>query len=398
MTAKTQTPRRILAVHQGYELYGSDRTFISSLQAFRQSFPTAQIKVILPRDGLLLQELQRLGFEVELSRLWIARKANGLLGNLLLALAFPAYLFRAWRMMNAASVTYINTSVVFDYAIAARLTRRPSLLHIHEIPTGFAHKVIRTIARLSGATLIFNSEATKLAFEPLGGQPNALILNGVPDTARSSSRDSRDGDRVRILMIGRINDWKGQDLLVEALARLPAEIAERTELRLLGSAFESGPAERQLKSQIEALGLPCSIRMEGFVEDPSEAFEWSDFIVVPSRKPEPFGLVAVEAMMHRRAVIGASHGGLMEIIVDGETGLVFTPNDAEALASAIRRAATDRPSTAEMGAKGRARFEARFSLERYQRQLAKVVETVLAKDRPMDKAPAMASGGVESRS
>ena len=398
MTVRSDMPLRILAVHQGYELYGSDRTFISSLQAFRQSFPTAEIKAILPRDGLLLQELQRLGFEVELCNLWIARKANGLLGNLLLALAFPAYLFRAWRMMSDASVTYINTSVVFDYALAARLTRRPSLLHIHEIPTGFARKVIRTIARLSGATLIFNSEATKEAFEPLGRQPNALILNGVPDTARSPLPDSHDGNIIRILMIGRINDWKGQDLLIEALARLPADVAARTELRLLGSAFENGPAERQLKSQIETLGLTCSIRMEGFVEDPSEAFEWSDFIVVPSRKPEPFGLVAVEAMMHRRAVIGAGHGGLMEIIVDGETGLVFSPNDAAALASAIRRAAEDRQSTAEMGVRGRARFEARFSLERYQRQLARVVETALTKGQPMGKVPAVASGGVESRS
>ena len=398
MTTRSEAPRRILAVHQGYELYGSDRTFISSLQAFRQSFPTAEIKVVLPREGLLMQELQQLGFEVDLCRLWIARKANGVLGNLLLALAFPAYLFRAWRMMDAASVTYINTSVVFDYALAARLTRRPSLLHIHEIPTGFARKVIRAIARLSGATLIFNSQATKVSFQPLGRQPNAVVLNGVPDAARAPSVGDRKDARIRILMIGRINDWKGQDLLVEALATLPIELAERIELRLLGSAFENGPSERQLKSQIETLGLASSLRMEGFVEDPTEAFEWSNFIVVPSRKPEPFGLVAVEAMMHRRAVIGANHGGLTEIIVDGETGLLFTPNDAGALASAIRRAAEDQQMLADMGEKGRTRFEARFSLERYQRQMANAVETALANGRPFGKASAMASDGAASHS
>lgn len=394
MSARTEEPRQILAVHQGYELYGSDRTFISSLEAFRNSFPKAEIKVLLPREGALFDELRRLGFDVAVTRLWIARKANGLAGNLLMALAFPAYLFRAWRMMNAASITYINTSVVFDFALAARLTRRPALLHIHEIPTGFARTVIRTIARLSGATLLFVSRATQAAFEPLGRQANTVILNGVPDRAGPQAEPAAtDGERIRILMIGRINDWKGQDLLVEALALMPAEFARRIEVRLLGSSFEDGPAAAELASRIASLNLACTIRMEGFVDDPAEAFRWCDFIVVPSRKPEPFGLVTIEAMMHGRAVIAAGHGGLLEVVVNNETGLFFKPNDAGALASTIANAAGNMPATRAMGAKGRLRFEKNFSLERYQRHLASVTREALAGGEPAVKTGEPAVGG-----
>nr|WP_295884907.1 glycosyltransferase family 4 protein [uncultured Devosia sp.] len=369
----------ILAVHQGYELYGSDRTFISSVCALRRAYPGGALRIWLPREGDLAEALRERGFRVEIRPLWILRRANGLLGTFVHLLKLPIATSQALRAINQATLCYINTSVIVDYALAVRFASTPSIIHIHEIPTGMGMKIIRPIMRFARACLVFNSDATRRAFEPLDDQPNAVLLNGVPFRESQTPREpfSDPDARIRILMIGRINNWKGQDLLLQALANLPTSLASRIDLRFLGAAFESGPAEREIADLVKSLDLRCNVSFDGFVADPSEAYEWSDLVVVPSKKPEPFGLVAVEAMAHGRALVAASHGGLKEIVVEGETGFLFEPNNAEALAECIMAASEDTALTLSMGLAGKKRYEEHFSEQRYQEQFVSIVGALL---------------------
>jgi glycosyltransferase involved in cell wall biosynthesis len=92
----------------------------------------------------------------------------------------------------------------------------------------------------------------------------------------------------------------------------------------------------------------------------------SDAVVMPSRW-EGFGLVALEAMREARAVLAARVGGLAEIVVDGETGLLFTPDDVRSLEDAIVRCAEF--DLAGLGLKGRTRFEAAFGAERMAQEI-----------------------------
>ena len=93
------TPR-IACIHQGYELYGSDRSFAESVAALRQAFPDAEIEVVLPRRGPILGLLQGTASRVVIEPLWVLRRRN--LPKLLAAapVALPLAVLRAARAMR----------------------------------------------------------------------------------------------------------------------------------------------------------------------------------------------------------------------------------------------------------------------------------------------------------
>lgn len=351
---------KILCIHQGYELYGSDRTFLACVDFLREEHPDAEIRVILPKEGALATEMRQRGYIVEARDLWVLRKSYGWLGLILRGLRLPAFVWRAWKLIGAADMAYINTGVIFDYAIAARWYHRRSMIHVHEIPGKRVRPLFRGLLSFARAPLIYNSEATRAALAIAPAVPQRVVYNGTSGPAEATPAGTEVG-RLRILMIGRINAWKGQDLLVEALASLTAEQQARVTVRILGDVFEGAPFLDQLRRQVTAAGLDKRIEFKGFLANPGEDYRWADIVVVPSREPEPFGLVAIEGMSHARPVIAARHGGLTEIVADGQTGWLVAPNDAAALARAIAGALDRSPDLAAMGKAARERYLTLFT-------------------------------------
>ena len=100
-----------------------------------------------------------------------------------------------------------------------------------------------------------------------------------------------------------------------------------------------------------------------------------DIAIVPSTEPEPFGLVAVEAMMAKKPVIGSNHGGLKEIIVNGETGFLVEPKDINALKSAVEQLIKNPSLRKSMGEKGYLRAIVEFSEEKYVAEILTVLDT-----------------------
>ena len=352
--------KTIYAIHQGYELYGSDRSFIQCLEILRHTYPMATLRVLLPRQGPLSEFLSQRGFSCEICDLWILRRSYGL-GLIGRALALPAALWRAHRVFQASDLVYINTAVVADYLLVARLHRGKAIAHIREMPTGLAHRVVSALVRWSRATVFFNSQATAEAFPSAAGIHRAVIHNGFKGPLHAEPPQARKDGKLRVLMLGRINDWKGQDLLIEAIKLLPEMQRRTVELRIAGDAFEGQPYRSALETQIITSGLGDQVSIEGFIDDPSSLLQWSDVVVVPSRKPEPFGRVAIEAMAWARPVVAARHGGLVEIVDNESTGLMFTPNDVDALCRALTRFIDHPDLTKRLGKQGRRTYEARFT-------------------------------------
>lgn len=374
-------PQKILAVHQGYELYGSDRTFISSLIALRRSFPDAEIRTIIPKDGSLAKALASKGFAFRIEDIWVARKSNGLATTIIRTLLFPLFLLKAINNVSWSDTCYINTSVIFDYTLATRFCRANSFVHVHEIPTGIAMAVISLVLRISNSALIYNSRTTREAFTRLSDTESYVLLNGVdvgPPSPDMSLTDA--GPRTQILMIGRLNDWKGQDLLLKAVALLPVAVASAVTITFAGSTFGNSSYEDDLKELAKTLKVAAEVNFQGFVADPAALYATSHIVVVPSKKPEPFGLVAIEAMAHGKPVIAADHGGLTEIVVHQVTGLLFEPNSEADLARSIHALHEDRTRASEMGSAGRQRYFQFFTEDRYQQKLA----SILRNEQPQD--------------
>ncbi len=169
-------------------------------------------------------------------------------------------------------------------------------------------------------------------------------------------------DEPRLLCLGRLVHEKGFDLVLTAFA----SITERfRSLRLIIAS--DGPARPHLERQARELGLADAVDFIGWVESNKmpALFNSATIVVMPSRVTEGFGFVAMEAAMIGRPVVATRSGGLVEVVIDGATGLLVEREDSHALASAIAYL-LDHPDIArEMGRIARARALATFSWEQH---------------------------------
>ncbi|PYD63298.1 glycosyltransferase family 4 protein [Gluconacetobacter entanii] len=140
-----------------------------------------------------------------------------------------------------------------------------------------------------------------------------------------------------IVLPGRITPWKGQMLLLDALAQM-----ERTGgcgrdwiCVFVGDAKERDKHTQALVDRTRREGLRERVRFTGHCADMPAVMMLADVVVVPSLRPEPFGRVVVEAQAMGRPVVVAAHGAALETVEDGVTGFTFPPGDVTALAEAV---------------------------------------------------------------
>jgi glycogen synthase len=166
-----------------------------------------------------------------------------------------------------------------------------------------------------------------------------------------------------LLCVGRVLDAKGFDLAVTAFSIAAARFPD-LRLRIAGD----GPALPALRQQVAALDVVRQVEFLGWVA-PDEIpvlMDASTIVVTPSRV-EPFGLVALQAAQMARPVVGTRVGGLPEIVVDRETGLLVDSEDVEGLAHAIVFLLEHPEATRQVGRAARRRALGVFNWERYVR-------------------------------
>jgi glycosyltransferase involved in cell wall biosynthesis len=362
---------KILCVHQGCELYGSDKTFIQSVKAFRKKYPEAYIKVLLPKEGPLNSQLVDYANNIGYEPLWILRKTTikSLFGVGLFSL-IKSSLF-AWKLMNEFDKTYINTAVVLNFIIASFFSFSNRLIHVHEIPVGLSKYIFSLILSFARAPIVFNSKATQDAFFLPFWQKKTIVHNGVKTAENVNDKNIGPSDQLNILMIGRLNDGKGQELLLKALDEVPSKLLQKIKLKIVGDVFEEQVHFRDslLKTVSDNDKLNAFIEFEGFSFTPNKFYQWCDIVIIPSKKPESFGLVAIEAMSFGKCVIAAKHGGLTEIIEEGKSGLFFEPNSVNSLKSVIVKLLLDKTLTTVIGENGKAHFLAHFTEDNYIRKI-----------------------------
>lgn len=158
-----------------------------------------------------------------------------------------------------------------------------------------------------------------------------------------------------ILTGGRLVREKGIDLFLAALAGLPG--AWRAVIA--GDGLEAGA----LRAQAAATGLGERVTFAGWQDEAGMAalFRRAAIVAMPSRWPEPSGILGLEAMAHGRPVVAFATGGIPEWLADGETGLLAPPGDAGAFAGALAALLGDPARARRLGEAGRARAAQRFS-------------------------------------
>ena len=169
--------------------------------------------------------------------------------------------------------------------------------------------------------------------------------------------------RPVVMLPGRVTRWKGQGVLVEAMARLPGDALAL----LVGDAGGKAGFREELAARIAALGLRDRVRLVGHAQDMPAALLIADVVVHASTDAEAFGRTVIEAQAMERCVAASDLGGPTETVEDGATGWRVPPGDAAALAVAIDKVlAMPAAARAAIGARARAAVLAGYTTARMQ--------------------------------
>jgi glycosyltransferase involved in cell wall biosynthesis len=209
------------------------------------------------------------------------------------------------------------------------------------------------------------SEGVCAALKASGVEPARihLVPSGVEvarfagATARRSAARARLGladDAWVVASVGALEERKGHDVLLDAVATLP-------DPRLVVLIVGDGSQRDVLAARTAARGLGERVRLLGRVEDVTEILAAADVLAMPSRQ-EGLGVAALEAMAAGLPVIASRVGGLPEAVVDGATGVLVPVGDVGALAAAIASLAAGRDRARALGAAGAARVRERFTM------------------------------------
>ncbi|MDR3516218.1 MAG: glycosyltransferase family 4 protein [Azospirillaceae bacterium] len=183
-------------------------------------------------------------------------------------------------------------------------------------------------------------------------------------------------DRPIILLPGRLTRWKGQMVMLEALAKLG-----RRDLCCLFVGSDQGRIayRQELMARIAELGLDDVVHLVDECHDMPAAYMLANVVVSASTEPEAFGRVIVEAQAMGRPVIVTDHGAVAETVDPGVTAWVVPPGDSASLAEALAQAlAIDDDQRAILGARGMAHVAMRFTKERMTGDTLSVYTELLA--------------------
>jgi glycosyltransferase involved in cell wall biosynthesis len=350
--------RLILISH---ELSRSGAPLLSFLAARYLQEVGYLMQVLCPVDGPLRQDYARLGIPVFIvphilrdARVGVAwaEQAEGMLCNTILT----------WRSVFAAKAVGI-----------------PCYWWIHESRFGvkYAHQHPEVTEALSYATkVLFPTQHTASQYSRFSSGENYVpLLSGIEPPSVVSTGEQlfqKPADEFHLVCVATIEPRKGQDVLLQAIGLLPAEIARRTHLHLIGrSSIDKGFYR---KIALRAM-LMKNVHIHGELS-PSQVWQFvqmADAFVLASRD-EALPVSLLEAMALAKPIISSTAGGVGEVISSGSNGLLVEVENAKALMEAIKKLALDEAFRNELGRKAQQDFYARYTIEIMGSRLRQILE------------------------
>lgn len=354
-TSPAASPRRVLLVEINH-----DGTFGGSHQALfdlaRNLDPTLYQPVVLfYEDNPFAERLRNLGIRVQTwDAEWMREHgararwfAPGRALRLGAAVARRVSFLRRERI----ELVHINNSPSFsyyDWLPAARIVGIPCVTHLRGELYPMRNGVTRWLNRRFDHYIAISSYISGvLANENFPRQRITQIEDGI-DAEAFLSRVQRSRDDVRTelgvaagqllaVMVGHLREWKGQDVVLRALAQLTPQ--EQSRLRVVFAGADD-PIDTAFRARLDSLvsehRLGNCVAFLGGRTDVPDLMNAADLVLHASTRPEPFGLVVLEGMILGRLVIAAALGGPLEILSD-DSGWTFDPSDPSALAELLRR-------------------------------------------------------------
>lgn len=384
---------RILFIDQSGALGGGEFQLLEIAKRYRKT-----CRVVLLSDGPFRTLLEKLAIPVTVlpapnALIGISREHGGVreIGALPGVIGLTRQLA---RLAGDYDLIYANTQKAMVLAaLASRLVGKPLIWHLHDILSADhfsrAHRWVAVrLANSLVSRVIANSRATAEAFVAAGGDRTrvTVIHNGIDPSPFAPVSEERQlrlrtslglGAEPVVGAFGRLSPWKGQHVLIDALADLPGVHA-----MLVGAALYGEEAYADdLRVRTRAMNLADRVHFLGFRSDVPELMSLASIIVHTSVAPEPFGRVLVEGMLAKRPVVATRAGGVPEIIENGISGVLVAPADPDALANALAFLLSDTSQANRIAASGETRARRNFSLDSMLRRIELELAFVLARTR-----------------
>jgi len=377
---------KILFLDQSGKLGGAELCLLDIAKPYKDSclvglFADGSFKELLQQHNIPVQVLTTQSIQV--------RKESTFLQSLGSISSIAPLIAQVARLARDYDVIYTNTQkALMVGALASVLTPRPLVYHLHDIlSTDHFSSTNRylavTLANRCASLVIANSQATQAAFIAAGGRADMthVVYNGFD--IRNYQQHQLHSEQVcnqlglagKFLVghFSRLSPWKGQHILLAALAQCPENVAAI----FVGDAlFGEEDYVQQIHQQVAELQLEKRVKFLGFRSDVIPLMSACDLVMHTSIAPEPFGRVIVEAMLCGRPVVAAQAGGAVELVETGKTGWLVPPGEPTKLASVIVSCLNQPEKTAAIAYQGQLAASQRFDLQVIEQQLTQLLNQV----------------------
>jgi len=378
---------KILFLDQSGKPGGAELCLIDIAKPYRDSalvglFADGPFRHLLEQQQISVQVLATQPLQVRKESTWV--QGLGSLGQLAPMIARVALLSRDYDLI------YANTQKALVVgALASFFSRRCLVYHLHDILSAdhFSRtnrRLAVTLANRFASLVIANSKASQAAFVAAGGRSDIteVVYNGFEPEFYQSYQSNLDQLRQHLGLDGRflvghfsrLSPWKGQHILLAALAHCPNDVAAI----FVGDAlFGEQDYVKSLHEQVTVLGLEERVRFLGFRSDVVPLMKICDLIAHTSTAPEPFGRVIVEAMLCGRPVVAAQSGGAIELVETEQTGWLVPPGEPLLLAAAIANCRNQPEQAAIIARQAQIQASQRFQMSTINQQISELLHRCL---------------------
>ncbi|MCD6571383.1 MAG: glycosyltransferase family 4 protein [Deltaproteobacteria bacterium] len=348
---------------------GAEKILYQVLKGLKESHETFQLYLVAGSDGLLVDKVRQLSIPVHIEP--IPEDTRDFIG----LLKWGIKVLQIVRSLEA-NLIYLNTlrSILFT-SLPLKLLRVPIIWHEHNIQPSFVRRTLLNLLALwlpnkiiAVSQAVANTYWNVIRSRKIQVIHNALDLTGFPTKALNNIRKEFNicSEDSIVTIPSVLRPWKGHEYFIRA-AQLVTKKFPKCKFLILGEEVikkEKGYKQRLIELS-KSLNLDDNIIFTGFRNDVPNILLQSDVVVLSSILPDPLPTVVLEAMAVAKPVVATNVGGVPEMVVDKETGLLVPPKDYKAMANAILKLLMDKEYSRRLGKAGFERFNEVFTINKF---------------------------------
>jgi glycosyltransferase involved in cell wall biosynthesis len=360
---------------------GAEKILYQILKGLKKSQEIFQCYLVVGLHGLLVDRVRELSIPVYIEP--IPEDTRNLRG----LLRWGIKVFQLVRSLKGDLIYLNNLRSILFGSLPLKLLRKPIIWHEHNIQPSFLRKVLLNLLALwlPNKIIVVSQAVANQYWNIIQNRKiqviyNALDLSSFPERASSNIREEFNiPDGYSIVTIPSVlRPWKGQEYFIRAAQFVKKEFP-KCKFLILGE--EIIKRERGYKQWLirlsKSLGVDNDVIFTGFRKDVPTILSQSDVVVLASILPDPFPTVVLEAMAASKPTVATNVGGVPEMVIDGETGVLVPPKDYEAMANAILKLLINKEYSHRLGEAGFERLNKVFTMDKLMKEIEKALVGLL---------------------